>query len=134
MPDFEESKEALRKPIRKEEPVSPLGAKGRLVVPNRKGKLSIKQKERNRKVSAKTRAKGKLGEKEFERLEKLWRSLKTAAHEKDHSTADGIVMSLLQQGLSQREIQETLSCGVSRIRRVRKKMMNPELTVKRPAP
>ena len=60
--------------------------------------------------------------------------MKSAAHKKDHSSADGIIMSLLQQNLSQREIQETLGCGVSRIGRVRKKMMNPGLTVKRPSP
>ena len=134
MSDLEDSKEALRRPIKKEEPVSPLGAKGRLVVPSRKGKLSVMQKERNRKAAAKARARNKLGDVEFERLGKLWKTLKSAAHKKDHSSADGIIMSLLQQNLSQREIQETLGCGVSRIGRVRKKMMNPGLTVKRPPP
>ena len=41
--------------VKKREPVSPRGAKGRLVIPSRVAKLSKKQKERNRKLAGITK-------------------------------------------------------------------------------
>ena len=53
------------------EPVSPIGAKGRLVVPSRIPKLSKKQKERNRESAALLRAQLKLGNEEFNKVQTL---------------------------------------------------------------
>ena len=66
----------------------------------------------------------KLGEQEFNNLGKLYQSLESGSY-KDHSKADGIIMGLLQQNFSHREIIEVLGCGTSRVQRVRKKMENP---------
>ena len=118
----------------KPEPISPRGAKGRLVVPLRVKKLSKATKENNRKQKAKERAKKRLGEQEFNNLHKLYQSLKSGSYEEDHSKADGIVMGLLQQGFKQREIVQVLGCGTSKVQRVREKMKNPNVCKVRAAP
>ena len=74
------------------------------------------------------RAKGRLGEEEFNRIVDLWERLQTYQFGNEHDEADGIIMNLLSLNFSQIEIRAVLKCGATRIDRVNKARNNPEAT------
>ena len=102
-----------------------VGAKGRLVAPRRTKKLSRKEQETVRERNAEKEARRKLGEEKFETLQSRWASLDTGNGGKDQITANGMIVCLLQQNMTQREIRAVFGCGKGRVRRIREALRNP---------
>lgn len=106
------------------------GAKGRLVVPRRTRKLSRKNQEVVREQNAEAAARRKLGDDKFNILQERWDHLDTGNGGKDQITANGMIVCLLQQNLTQREIRAVFGCGKGRVRRVREALRNPQQFLK----
>ena len=110
------------------------GAKGRLVPQRRTKKLSRKDQEAVRERNALREARRKLGDVKFKTLQSQWASLDTGNGGTDQSTANGMIVCLIQQQLTQREIRAVFGCGKGRIRRVRASLRNPERNTKEKKP
>ena len=104
----------------------------RLVAPRNRKKLTEEEKQ----VRALAAVKETLGEESFEGLRKQWLVLRDSKLKADKKKADGLIVCLLQQNVSQRQIKALFpKLGTSRILRIRKVMDNPELAKKpRPPP
>ena len=105
--------------------VSPRGHKGKLFPSDLKEKLTSKQKEHNRALNAVKNAKLALGEERFLSLRAEWKRLDTVGVDRDK--ADGMIMSLLRLELSKRMIIAVFSCGSSRVMRIKREMMDPQV-------
>ena len=101
------------------------GDKGRLVVPRRTKKTSLKEQELVREQNALKEARRKLGEDKFKTLQTRWLSLDTGNGGADQNTANGMIICLLQQKLTHREIRAVFGCGKGRIRRIRDSLRDP---------
>ena len=106
----------------------------------RKGKLAKKRNIRKltpdqRSERAKKRVVDKLGIREYEKLQNQFKTLAAQSSKSCKSLIDGLIMGLVQQNLSNREIQQVFRVGNNRINRVRLLIENPELLKKeRPTP
>ena len=96
-----------------------------MVVPRRTKKHSQKEQERVRVENALKGARRKLGDNKFETLRDRWLSLDTGNGGTDQNTANGMIVCLLQQQLTHREIRAVFGCGKDRIRRIRDKLRDP---------
>ena len=101
--------------------------KGRLI-PIRKCRKITKQESAER---AKGRVIQKIGKNEYDRLKQNWESMGRSNPQVGHSLVDGMIMSLIQQNLSNREIMVVFNVGNPRINRIRLAIRNPE-TLKKP--
>jgi hypothetical protein len=69
------------------------------------------------------RAKEKLGgEENWKKVKESWNILKTGHLEEDQDKGNGIVISLINLGLSEIEIRSFLGCGSSRISRMKQRI------------
>ena len=106
----------------------------------RKGKLTKKSNIRTltpdeRSESAQKRVSDKLGNGEYEKLKNQFKTLVAQSPKSNRSLIDGMIMGLVQQNLSNREIKQVFRVGNNRIDRVRVLIENPELLNKpRPTP
>ena len=101
------------------------GAKGRLVPPRRTQKLSRREQEAVREKNALKEAKSKLGDEKFRSLQSRWSALDTGNGGRDQATANGMIVCLIQQELTMREIRAVFGCGKGRIKLIREKLRNP---------
>ena len=85
----------------------------------------MKDQEVFRENNALKEARRKLGDAKFESLQSRWVSLDTGNGGADQNTANGMIVCLLQQQLTHREIRAVLGCGKGRIRRVRDALRDP---------
>ena len=90
----------------------------------RKGKLAKKRNIRKltpdqRSERAKKRVVDKLGIREYEKLQNQFKTLVAQSSKSCKSLIDGLIMGLVQQNLSNREIQQVFRVGNNRINRVR---------------
>ena len=82
-------------------------------------------------LKAISRAKVKVGgEATFQDIKSSWDGLKTGNHQEDQEKGNGIIINLLNLGLSQHEIVNLLKCSASRIGRMRERIRLGELYVK----
>ena len=106
-------------------------AKGKLIAV-RKSKKSSSQEIANR---ALLRAKEKLGEDKCKKLQENEVALEKAQSRETKKLKDGLILSLLQQNLSNNEIRQLFLCGNSRINRLRNVLDQPTILDKlRPKP
>ena len=110
---------------------TPVGARGRLIPARNIKKTSEKQQELVRDENANISAEKKLGAAEVVVLRKRWQSLDTGNGGEDQQTGNGMIVCLLQQGLTLREIRAVLGCGKNRILRIRRELRDPSLKKKR---
>lgn len=97
-----------------------------------KGKLVPKKNvkcmtEKERLLRAKARVIEKLGQIEYDKLRKQFKKLTASSSSKRHTLIDGMIMGLIQQNLTNREIRQVFTVGNNRIYRIRKVVKNPEL-------
>ena len=106
----------------------------------RKGKLVAKRNVKSMTTSqlaarSKKRVIDKLGVSEYTRVRKQFENLVAIRSRKGEALIDGMIMGLVQQNLTNREIKEVLNVGNNRIDRVRRVTANPELLkAERPKP
>ena len=113
---------------------TPVGARGRLIPARNIKKTSEKQQELVRDENANISAEKKLGAAEVVVLRKRWQSLDTGNGGEDQQTGNGMIVCLLQQGLTLREIRAVLGCGKNRILRIRRELRDPSLKKKKKKP
>ena len=101
--------------------------KGKLIAPRKTHKLTYEQKEER----AIERAKSELGEDEYLRLQKTYKSIKESSSSDKHLVLDGMIINMIQRNLSQIEIKTMFRCGGYRILRLQKVLANPELLKKK---
>ena len=98
------------------------------MVPARNIKKSDKKlQELVRDRNALNSAKAQLGEQQVAVLQARWQELDTGNGGKDQETGNGMIVCLLQQSLTLREIRQVLGCGKGRIVRIRKGLRDPSL-------
>ena len=105
-----------------------------------KGKLAKrrnvkKQTPEQLAARAKSRVIDKIGIGEYDKLRDQFKVLASQRSKSSASLLDGMIMGLLQQNLTNRQIREIVSVGNNRINRIREVVENPELLKKgRPRP
>ena len=87
--------------------------------------------EQEKSERAKNRVIRKLGETEYNRFKQQYSNLIAAKSQKNENLIDGMIMSLIQQNLSNREVMQIFKVGNNRINRMRKIVKNPKLLLKR---
>ena len=103
------------------------GAKGRLIPARNIKKSNKKLQELVRDQTALKSAKVQLGEQQVAVLRARWQELDTGNGGKDQETGNGMIVCLLQQNLTLREIRQVLGCGKGRIVRIRNGLRDPSL-------
>jgi hypothetical protein len=80
----------------------------------------INKKKTDRKTNALERVVKKMGEKSLNALKETWNAMKTGYGEAEWEQGEGIILRLMAQGYSDREIKALLGVGGSRVSRLRK--------------
>ena len=106
-------------------------AKGKLITKKKIKRMSADE----RRLRAKERVMEKLGKKEYDKVQKQFSKLVASTSSSSRPLIDGMIMGLIQQSLSNRQIRHVFRVGNNRINRIRKVIRDPELLkTKRPAP
>ena len=103
-------------------------AKGRLVAKMNVRSMTPEETAKR----AKGRVIEKLGKSEYDRMLKQYLTPSELNTTESQSLIDGMIMSLIQQNLTDRMIRQVFAVGNNRIKRIRKIIKNPELLVKKP--
>ena len=103
---------------------SSAGARGRLVPARRIKRTTAKEQEAVSNKNALEAAKKKLGSEQVVELQNRQSQLDTSNGGNDQETGNGMIICLLQQNLSHRQIRAVLGCGKGRIRRICKELRN----------
>jgi hypothetical protein len=80
----------------------------------------INKKKTDRKTNALERVVKKMGEKSLNALKETWNAMKTGYGEAEWEQGEGIILRLMAQGYSDREIKALLGVGGSRVSQLRK--------------
>ena len=96
-------------------PVVSGGSQQRRITRKRKPRQSLEEKNRQ----AFERAEKKLGKESLEAIRESWKALNTGFGQVDAEKGNGLIIGLLDVGLSQIEIRNAINCGGGRIDRMR---------------
>ncbi|CAK9266760.1 unnamed protein product [Sphagnum jensenii] len=80
----------------------------------------INKKKTDRKTNALERVVKKMGEESLNALKETWNAMKTGYGEVEWEQGEGVILGLMAQGYSDREIKALLGVGGSRVSRLRK--------------
>jgi transposase len=80
----------------------------------------INKKKTDRKTNALERVVKKMGEESFNALKETWNAMKTRYDEAEWEQGEGVILGLMAQGYSNREIKALLGVGGSHVSRLRK--------------
>ena len=83
--------------------------------------------QEERALRSKDRVIEKLGKEVYDKVRKQFHKLVLLNSKKSQSLIDGMIMGLIQQSLTNRQIIQVFRVGNNRINRVRKLIQNPEL-------